>query len=77
MKAEEIKDLRKKIGVDPILTDEEIEYIWMAMDKEEAMKPLCGQRFVTTQCPACELHVGYLHDYCCSCGQRLDWEDEE
>ena len=33
MTKEEIRALRDKIGTDPILTDEEIEYIWMAMDK--------------------------------------------
>lgn len=33
MTKEEIRALWDKIGTDPILTDEEIEYIWMAMEK--------------------------------------------
>lgn len=33
MTEREIRELRDKISTDPILTDEEIEYIWMAMDK--------------------------------------------
>ena len=36
MTREEVRELRDKVGTDPILTDEEIEYIWMAMDKREA-----------------------------------------
>ena len=35
MTEREIRTLRDKIGTDPILTDEEIEYIWMVMDKQE------------------------------------------
>ena len=35
MTEREIRTLRDKIGIDPMLTDEEIEYIWMAMDRQE------------------------------------------
>ena len=35
MTEREIRTLRDKIGTDPILTDEEIEYIWTVMDKQE------------------------------------------
>ncbi len=35
MTKREIRTLRDKIGTDPILTDEEIEYIWTVMDKQE------------------------------------------
>lgn len=40
MTEKEIRALRDKIGTDPILTDEEIEYIWMAMDKQEVEYPI-------------------------------------
>ena len=40
MNYQEIKNLRKKIETDPILTDEEIEYIWMAMDKQDVQNPM-------------------------------------
>ena len=85
MTEKEIRTLRDKIGTDPILTDEEIEYIWMVMDKQESMKP---ERIMKTmsmcltkeECgPAytcdCGAYVGYLHEYCNDCGQKLDWED--
>ena len=26
-------------------------------------------------CPSCWGFVGYLHDYCENCGQKLNWED--
>lgn len=79
MKAEERKDLRKKIGTDPILTDEEIEYIWMAMDKAEAMKPdkLKIPRATLFRCPSCKNVPVWPHDYCPKCGQKIDWEDVE
>lgn len=25
-------------------------------------------------CQSCRGYVGYLHDYCENCGQKLDWE---
>ena len=40
MTRKEIRTLRDKIGTDPILTDEEIEYIWIAMDKQEVEHPI-------------------------------------
>ena len=66
MTREEIRALRDKIGTDPILTDEEIEYIWMAMDKQSPRKPgriICD----------CGAYAFYLHEYCNECGQKLDW----
>ena len=89
MKAEEIKDLRNKIGTDPILTDEEIEYIWVAMDNQDPMKPVNtdetydnqGETFYEYKCSACEgyIDVGgimrYKPNHCENCGQKLDWGD--
>lgn len=73
MTEREIKELRNKIEIDPILTDEEIEYIWMAMDKQEVVKP-DSERWDMFTCE-CGFYVGYLHKYCYNCGQKLDWED--
>ena len=28
-------------------------------------------------CNSCGAFVGYLHEYCCECGQKLDWIYEE
>ena len=69
MTEKEIRALRDKIGTDPILTDEEIEYIWMAMDKQISMKT----RFYKV-CGNCKdaLEGG---SYCPGCGQKIDWED--
>ena len=83
MNAKEIKDLREKIGIDPILTDEEIEYIWTVMDKDAALKPIghiddvLGSPEWRGECPNCgETVVEYLH-HCPDCGQKLDWGEEE
>ena len=58
MTREEIRTLRDKIGTDPILTDEEIEYIWIAMDKQASMKPnerSCELDREYGYCPSCEV----------------------
>ena len=77
MNAKEIKDLRKKIGTDPILTDEEIEYIWMAMDKQEVERQIL-EKFQDdskwVKCPGC----GQVwQNYCHYCGRSLKWQGEE
>ena len=91
MTRKEIRALRDKVSTDPILTDEEIEYIWMAMDNQEPMKPVNtgetydnqGETLYEYKCSACEgyITVGgitrYKPNYCENCGQKLDWEDEE
>ena len=83
MTREEIRALRDKVGTDPILTDEEIEYIWMAMDKDTALKPVGhieevhGTPEWRGKCPACgEVAVEYFQ-YCPDCGQKLDWDGDE
>ena len=71
MTEREIRTLRDKIGTDPILTDEEIEYIWMAMDKQAPMKP---ERLMKPPYTCdCGAYVVYLHEYCNDCGQKIDW----
>ena len=74
MTEREIRELRDKIGTDPMLTDEEIEYIWMAMDRQEPMKTIlshgeCG-------CPRCEVTLSHGDGYCWHCGQRLKWTED-
>ena len=88
MTEREIRTLRDKIGTDPILTDEEIEYIWMAMDKRTTMKVdeeweemSDDYIMVTIVCPSCGCTLGTSDPpdekrrYCDDCGQKLDWED--
>ena len=89
MTRKEIGELRDKIGTDPILTDEEIEYIWMAMDRQEPMNPVIEQGAPSyyggsgicreyCACPKCGEAVGRGDDkanYCPECGQKIDWED--
>ena len=89
MTEREIRTLRDKIGTDPMLTDEEIEYIWMAMDRQEPMRPVIEQGAPSyyggsgicreyCACPKCGEAVGRGDDkanYCPECGQKLDWED--
>lgn len=72
----EILELRKKIETDPILTDEEIEFIWHAIHRQYPVKTykdgLTGDIF---RCIDCGKYVAKLDKYCWSCGQRLDWEE--
>ena len=90
MTRKEIGELRDKIGTDPILTDEEIEYIWMAMDRQEPMNPVIEQGAPSyyggsgicreyCACPKCGEAVGRGDDkanYCPECGQRLKWTED-
>ena len=82
MTKREIRELREKIGTDPILTDEEIEHIWTVMDKVEPMK--VKMTFGGwLNCPACDMDISDYdtHDftpgYCPNCGQAINWEEEK
>ena len=77
MTRKEIRTLRDKIGTDPILTDEEIEYIWMAMDRQEPMKPVKEQRpgGHNICCPSCGCEAVRPVEWCWKCGQRQDWTE--
>ena len=79
MTKREIRELREKIGTDPILTDEEIEHIWTVMDKAEPMKPdeLKIPRATIFRCPSCKRVPDWPYDHCPKCGQKLDWNEEE
>ena len=91
MTEREIRTLRDKIGTDPMLTDEEIEYIWMAMDRQEPMRPVIEQGAPSyyggsgicreyCACPKCGEAVGRGDDkanYCHDCGQAIDWREDE
>ena len=60
-------------------SDDEAEKIAIeAMKKQIPMKPnvkITEIRGVQHTCKSCCAFVGYLHEYCCECGQKLDWED--
>lgn len=81
MTEREIRALRDKIGTDPILTDEEIEYIWIAMDKDTAGKPVDKIEEVHAvpewrwRCPVCGEMAVECFRHCPDCGQKLNWED--
>ena len=73
MTEREIRTLRDKIGTAPILSDEEIEYIWMAMDKQEVEHPI-RERFQDgskwCKCQACGQVWQDEQKYCHYCGQK-------
>ncbi len=75
MNEREIGTIRDKIGTDPILTDEEIDYIWMVMDKQEPMKPdiYPSGRFYIFECSECGITVSGVNKYCHNCGQKFKW----
>ena len=84
MTEREIRELRYKVGTDPILNIEEIEYIWTLMDKDGALEPIghidevLGEPEWRGECPNCGEEVGRGDDkanYCPECGQKIDWED--
>ena len=83
MTKREIRELREKIGTDPILTDEEIEHIWTVMDKVEPIRPI-KDKYGDCDCPICNAYVKfygnqsyYKHEYCPNCGQAIDWNEGE
>ena len=84
MKHREILELRLKIETDPILTDEEIEFIWNAIDKQTAERPIKGSinpdKTQQYKCPTCGRlwwEWNFIPEYCGSCGQRIDLINEE
>ena len=60
----QVKRLEKK--QEPIKPERIMKTRSMCLTKEE-----CGPAY-TCDCGA---YVGYLHEYCNDCGQKLDWED--
>lgn len=73
MTEREIRALRYKIGNDPILTDEEIEYIWVAMDKQEVEHPIReklpnGSKWY--KCQVCGQVWQGVQEHCHHCGQK-------
>ena len=73
MKHREILELRKIIETDPILSIEEIEYIWMAMDKQEVEHPIREKLQDGSKWYKCQVCGQVWHDeqnYCHYCGQK-------
>ena len=76
MTEREIRTLRDKIGTDPILTDEEIEYIWMAMDQQEEVSPEdrdISETPFLDGCPSCSENLFLWMKYCPGCGKKIKW----
>lgn len=50
----------------------------MLEKKQERMKPdaeISDIGGIQHTCPVCWGFVGYMHEHCENCGQKLDWED--
>ena len=83
MTKQEIRELRYKVGTDPILNIEEIEYIWTLMDKDGALEPIghidevLGEPEWRGECPNCGETAVEYSQYCPDCGQKLNWGEEE
>ena len=79
------KELLEKIArleTDPILTDEEIEFIWNAIDRLMSLRPIKGsinpdktQQFSCPNCGRLWWEWNFVTEYCDSCGQRIDLSD--
>ncbi len=56
-----------------------LDYAIELAKRDEAMKVVRTENegFIELQCPECYHDVSSLDDFCSSCGQRLDWSDEE
>ena len=82
MTKQEIREIRDKVGTDPILTDEEIEYIWTLMEKDGELEPIghidevSGEPVWSGECPNCGETVVEYFQYCPECGQKLNWGEE-
>ena len=77
------KDLKEHIGcgIEVPLYDEELEVVVEALEKQVAKKLVVWDNG-TQHCPNCEHDLTYISsedEYCCRCGQKLDWsvEDEQ
>ena len=57
--------------------EETLEMVIEAVDKQKAKKPNNSDRMV---CPVCNSKANYgipYTDYCCHCGQKIDWSKTE
>lgn len=57
--------------------NKDIELIIEGLEKQVAKKPVIWADG-TEHCPYCEYNLTYISsedEYCCRCGQRLDWSD--
>lgn len=77
-----IRTLRDRIGADPILTDEEIEFVWKALGRQTAERPIKGsinpdktQQYSCPNCGRLWWEWNFVTEYCGSCGQRIDLSD--
>ena len=71
MTSREVLELLLKIETDLVLTDEEIVFIRGAVDRQYAVKVSTdGDVF---SCGGCGKCVAKFDEYCCFCGQKLDW----
>lgn len=73
------KDLKEHIGcgIEVPLYDEELEVVVGALEKQIAKKIVVWANG-TQHCPNCEHDLTYISsedEYCCRCGQRLDWSE--
>lgn len=52
-----------------------------ALDKRIPKKPIKDKRYTKELCPVCNdfvrLYAGTPMNFCCNCGQSLDWGDVE
>ena len=64
------------------VSEETIKLAIEALEKQTPQKPKKVERATTSlwkfwKCPSCGYIWGYKHNYCYSCGQRLDWKGIE
>ena len=77
MKPEEVIELLKIQREDcttSVLREDDIDLAIEALEKQIPKKPEReGKQHYACQCAS---YVGYLHEYCHDCGQKIDWSDE-
>lgn len=64
------------------ISKETIKLAIEALEKQMPQKPKTEYRTTTSlwkfwKCPSCGYIWGHKYNYCCSCGQRLDWQGVE
>ena len=76
MKPEEASQKIKDSYIPKMFTalEEALEAAIQALEKQIPKKPeMEGKQHYACQCAS---YVGYLHEYCHDCGQKIDWSDE-
>ena len=73
---EAFKRLKYIYAIDKETHRNDLNIIEKALQRNVALEPIQNNNPRYYDCPNCQENVSSDEDYCCYCGQKLDWSDE-